>query len=67
MTYEIEISSRGEDGHAIRGDYRVAAEVIYVRLSDGTSIEASVGSTPVPTLAKIILQELARKSHPREV
>ena len=49
------------------GNYRVAAEVIHVRLSDGTSTEASVGSTPVPTLAKIILQELARKSHPREV
>ena len=66
MTDEIEISSRGEDGHAIRGNYRVAAEVIHVRLSDGTSTEASVGSTPPPTLAKIILQELARKRHPRE-
>ena len=62
MADEIEIRSRGEDGHAIRGNYRVAAEVIYVRLSDGTSTEASVGSTPPLTLAKIILQELDRKS-----
>ena len=62
MADEIEISSTGEDGHAIRGSYRVAAGVIHVTLSDGTSAEASVGSTPPPTLAKIILQELDRKS-----
>ena len=66
MADEIAISGKGEDGRTIVGNYRVAAEVIHVTLSDGTSTEASVGSTPPPTLAKIILQELARKSHPRE-
>ena len=62
MTYEIAVSGNGADGRKIVGSYRVAAEVIRVTLSDGTSTEASVDSMPVPTLAKIILQELARKS-----
>ena len=39
MADEIEISSTGEDGHAIRGSYRVAAGVIHVTLSDGTRRE----------------------------
>ena len=67
MIDEIAVSGNGADGRTIVGSYRVAAEVIRVTLSDGTSTEASIDSMPVPTLAKIILQELARKSHPREV
>jgi hypothetical protein len=58
---EIAISSAAEDGHAIRGSYRVAAGVVYVTLSDGTTAETQLGDTPAPTLAKILLQELDRK------
>jgi hypothetical protein len=61
MEEEIDISSTDEDGHAIRGSYRVAAGVIHVTLSDGTSSETQLGNTPAPTLAKIVLQELDRK------
>ena len=50
MTDEIAVSGNGADGRKIVGSYRVAAEVIRVTLSDGTSTEASVDSTPVPTL-----------------
>ena len=58
---EIEVSSTDEDGHPIRGSYRIAAGVVHVTLSDGTSSETELGNTPAPTLAKIILQELDRK------
>ena len=58
---EIDISSTDEDGHEIRGSYRVAAGVIHVTLSDGTSTETQLGNDPAPTLAKILLQELYRK------
>jgi hypothetical protein len=51
-----------DDGQAISGSYRVAAGVIHVTLSDGTTSTVQLGDTPAPTQAKIILQELARKS-----
>ena len=59
---ELEISSTAEDGHVIRGSYRVAAGVVHVTLSDGSTIETQIGNDPAPTLAKILLQELDRKS-----
>jgi hypothetical protein len=58
---EIDISSTAEDGGVIRGSYRVAAGVIHVTLSDGSTTETQLGNTPAPTLAKILLQELDRK------
>jgi len=58
---EIDISSKNESGQTIHGRYRVAAGVIHVTLSDGTSTEAPLGSEPEPTIAKIMLQELDRK------
>jgi hypothetical protein len=58
---EIDISSTAEDGRAIRGSYRVAAGVVRVTLSDGSTTETELGNTPAPTLAKILLQELDRK------
>jgi hypothetical protein len=58
---ELEISSTAEDGRVIRGSYRVAAGVVHVTLSDGSTIETQVGDNPAPTLAKILLQELDRK------
>ena len=59
---EIDISSAAEDGRAIRGSYRVAAGVVHVTLSDGSTAETQLGNTPAPTLAKILLQELDRKN-----
>ncbi|MFZ0066368.1 MAG: hypothetical protein WAK90_09370 [Pseudolabrys sp.] len=58
---EIDISSADETGRVIRGSYRVAAGVVHVTLSDGTSTETELSNTPAPTLAKILLQELDRK------
>jgi len=58
---EVDVSSTDENGQPIRGSYRVAAGIIHVTLSDGTSSETQLGSTPAPTLAKIILQALDRK------
>ena len=59
---EIDISSTDEDGHEIRGTYRVAAGVIHVALPDGTSTETQLGpNDPSPTFAKTLLQELSRK------
>jgi len=60
-TAEMDISTTAEDGQVICGSYRVAAGVIHVTLSDGTSTQTPVGNTPAPTLAKILLQELDRK------
>jgi hypothetical protein len=62
MEEEIDISGTDDDGHTIHGSYRVAAGVVHVTLSDGTSSTTQLGNTPAPALAKIILQELARKS-----
>jgi len=58
---EIDISSSDEDGRPIRGTFRVAAGMIHVTLSDGTSSATQLSDTPAPTMAKIILQELDRK------
>jgi hypothetical protein len=59
---EIDISSTDEDGHEIRGTYRVAAGVIHVTLPDGTSTETELGPNDLaPQLANTILQELYRK------
>ena len=58
---ETDISSTDEDGHPIHGSFRIAAGMIHVTLSDGTTSEMQLGNTPAPTLAKIILQELDRK------
>ena len=62
---EIDISSTDEDGREIRGSYRVVGEIIRVKLSDGTTGEASLGSTPAPTVAKMILHELHRERRVR--
>ena len=58
---ELEISSTAEDGRVICGSYRVAAGVVHVTLSDGSTVETQIGNDPAPTLAKILLQELDRK------
>jgi hypothetical protein len=44
---EIDISSTDDDGHEIRGSYRVAAGVIHVTLPDGTSTEAQLGPNDI--------------------
>jgi hypothetical protein len=62
MEEEIDVSSTDDDGRQIRGSFRVVAGVIHVTLSDGTSSTTQLGDTSAPTLAKIVLQELARKS-----
>jgi hypothetical protein len=62
MEEEIDVSSTDDDGRQIRGSFRIVAGVIHVTLSDGTSSTTQLGDTPAPTLAKIVLQELARKS-----
>ena len=58
---EVDISSADETGRVIRGSYRVAAGIVHVTLSDGTSTETELSNTPAPTVAKILLQELDRK------
>jgi len=59
---EIDISSTDEDGHEIRGSYRVAAGVVHVTLPDGTSTETRLGPNDIaPQFAKTLLQELYRK------
>jgi hypothetical protein len=56
---EIDISSIDDEGHEIRGSYRVAAGVIHVTLPDGTSTETQLGANDLaPSLAKMLLQEL---------
>jgi hypothetical protein len=58
---ELDVSSSDEDGHEIRGSYRIAAGVIHVTLPDGTSTEAPLGPNDVaPQFAKVLLQELYR-------
>ena len=59
---EISINSTDEDGHEIRGSYRVAAGVIYVTLLDGTTTETQLGPNDLaPQFAKTLLQDLYRK------
>ena len=58
---EIDISSADETGRIIRGSYRVAAGVVHVTLSDGTSGQTQLTNIPAPSVAKILLQELDRK------
>ena len=56
---EIDISSTDDEGHEIRGSYRIAAGVIHVTLPDGTSAETQLGPNDLaPSLAKMLLQEL---------
>jgi|GEM_PF-510635 hypothetical protein len=62
---QIDFSATDELGHPIRGSYRVVGEIIRVKLSDGTTGEASLGSTPAPTVAKMILHELHRERRVR--
>jgi hypothetical protein len=58
---ELDVSSTDEDGHEIRGSYRIAAGVIHVTLPDGTSTEAPLGPNDVaPQFAKVLLQQLYR-------
>ena len=57
----FDFSATDDHGHPIRGSYRVVGEIIHVKLSDGTAGEASLGSTPVLTVAKMILYELHRE------
>jgi hypothetical protein len=58
---QIYFGSTDENGHPIRSSYRVVDEIIHVKLSDGTTSEASLGSTPTPTIAKIILHDSIAK------
>jgi hypothetical protein len=59
---EIDFRSTDEDGHEIRGSYRVAAGVIHVTLPDGTSTETQLGPNDLaPQFAKTVLQELYRR------
>ena len=49
---ELEVSSTDEDGHPIRGSYRIAAGVVHVTLSDGTSSETELGNTRLQRLRR---------------